>query len=137
MISFNSEIEGKEARFGDIEDVFAEKGFVLGGNWEFDGGYFDTEVDGEYDETVYLRLPVQVVQGQLDEAEAKLRFLQPLLVRHVVNTGLAEDEPEPGTLGSSVVQFQPPLETDGEIHDQDKRLEKAKDAIQRILPYLH
>lgn len=142
MISFHSEIEGKEAYFGDIEDLFSQKGFVLGGNWEFDGGYFDYELDEEKGETVYLRVPVQVVQGQLDETGARLKFLTPLLVRHVVETGVSHDDSlplldqMPMQAVSLVNQFQTPVETDGEIHNQEKRVEMAKEAIQRILPYV-
>ena len=136
MISIQSEIEGKEARYGDIKEPFSQEGFVLGGSWDFDGGYLDCELDKEEGETVYLRIPVKVVQGQLDEADARLRFLQPFLVRHVVNLGISDGESEGGPLESAFVQFQTPLETDGEIHHQDLRIDKGKKAIQRIFPYV-
>jgi len=137
MISIQSEIEGKEARYGDIEEIFSREGFVLGGGWDYFEAYFDCALERDGGETIYLRLPVEVMNGQLDDAGAELKFKQPFLIRHVVNTGLTKDEPEPTTIGSVVVQFQPPLESDGEIHNRDQRVEKAKQAIQKLLPYLH
>lgn len=143
MIPVPSEIEGKEAIFGEIEESFQKEGFILGGNWEFDSGYFDTALEREGAETIYLRLPVQVVSGQLDDKEARLKFQQPLLVRHVVNTGIMEEE-DPltvvdqmmPTVNSLVNQFQKPLKTDGEIHNQQQRLQEAQRAISKIIPYV-
>ncbi|RKD24614.1 hypothetical protein BEP19_09580 [Ammoniphilus oxalaticus] len=133
MISFQSEIEGKEAQYGAIAEPFATEGFVLGGNWDYDGGYFDCALEKDGDgETIYLRLPAQVTRGQLDDAKANLKFLQPLLVRHVVHTGIADEVGSAGTLN----QFQSPIETDGEIHAEDHRVAKAEQAIQRIMPFL-
>lgn len=144
MIPVPSEIEGKEARYGEIEQSFQKEGFVLGGNWEYDSGYFDAALEREEGETIYLRLPVQVVAGELDDSEARLKFLQPLLVRHVVNTEIMTNDDSLSvvdqvlpTANSLVNQFQKPLETDGDIHDEQQRLQKAQEAISKIMPYVH
>lgn len=144
MIPVPSEIEGREAIFGKIQEPFQQAGFILGGNWEYDSGYFDAALERDGGETIYLRLPVKVLSGALDDGEARLKFLQPLLLRHVANTGLMEednslpvvDQMMP-TTSSLVNQFQKPLKTDGEIHDEQKRLQKAQTAISKIMPYVH
>lgn len=133
MISFQSEIEGKEAVFGEIVEPFAMEGFDLGGNWEYDGGYFDHALEQEGGETIYVRLPVEVTRGQLDDAQANLKFLRPLIVRHVVHTGIDDDVGSAGLMN----QFQSPIEKDGDIYNEQQRIEKARQAIQRLLPYVH
>lgn len=143
MIPVPSEIEGKEATYGEIEKSFQNEGFVLGGNWEYKSGYFDAALERDGGETIYLRLPFQVVAGELNDKEARLKFLQPLLVRHVVNTEISKvdslplvDE-MPLATNSLVNQFQKPLEMDGEIHDEQQRLQEAQVAIHKIITYVH
>ncbi|RXT08156.1 YugN family protein [Ammoniphilus sp. CFH 90114] len=141
MISVPSEIEGKVATYGEIEDAFNREGFVLGGNWEYDKGYFDAALERDGGETIYLRVPVEVMEGELDDGGARLRFHQPFLVRHVVHTRNFSDsiplvDQLPGQLNTLVNQFQTPAEVDGDIHDVDRRVEEARAAIAKILPYV-
>lgn len=142
MITVPSEIEGKEARYDEIEDPFAKEGFVLGGNWEYDSGYFDAALERDGGETIYLRVPVQVVDGELDDGNARLRFQQPFLLRHVVHTRNFSDsiplvDQLPGQLNTLVNQFQTPAEVDGDIRDVEQRVEEARAALSRILPFVH
>jgi hypothetical protein len=141
LIRVSSDIVGKQAVFGEIEGSFSSQGFTLGGNWNYDAGYFDTELERDQAETIYLRLPIEVVDGALNEPEARLRFGQPLLVRHVIQDENASDslplvDQLPAEANAFVNQFQSPVETDGEIRDQARRMEMAKQAIERILPYV-
>lgn len=143
MIPVPSEIEGKEATFGEIEESFQNEGFVLGGNWEYESGYFDAALEQEGGETIYLRLPVQVVKGELNDKEATLKFLQPLIVRHVVNTKMTYDDSlplvdqMPLATNNLVNQFQKPLEVDGDIQNEEHRIQEAQAAISKIISYLH
>jgi hypothetical protein len=142
VIQFQSEIVGKEAVYGEIKEPFEREGFTLGGNWDYGEAFFDAILEREKGETIYLRLPVHVVEGQLDDRDSRLSFEQPLLLRHVVHTGIDKDENLLALgampLTSSLMgQFQEPAVPDGEIHEQNLRLEKASQAIKRIMHYLH
>jgi hypothetical protein len=144
MIPIDSQIEGKEAVYGDIVEPFRQEGFELGGNWEYDNGYFDSAIVREKHESIFLRLPVEVVDGELDNEDARIKFQQPFLVRHVVEGGVdTEFDPLPLIdqlplqAFSLVNQFQTPIEKDGDIHDQERRKEKARLAIERIMKYVH
>jgi hypothetical protein len=143
MIPVPSKINGKEVIYGEIEEAFTREGFVLGGNWDYYEGYFDNPLEQNEQETIYLRLPIQVVAGQLNDADARIKFGQPFLVRHVVEIGVdTEVDPLPlidqipGQATFLVNQFQTPDEKDGEIYNKQERIEEAKEAIERILPYL-
>ncbi|HJV44224.1 MAG TPA: YugN family protein [Bacillota bacterium] len=141
MIPIQSNIVGKQAIYGEIKEPFESQGFVLGGNWDYDGGFFDTILEKDGAETIFLRLPIEAVDGNLNEPEAQIKFGQPLLVRHVVQGEIASDslpliDQMPYQTNAFVNQFQTPVETDGEIRDQRRREEMARQAIKRIKSYI-
>ncbi|GAB7387145.1 YugN-like family protein [Bacillaceae bacterium] len=134
MLRIRSEITGKSAYYGDVKDPFAREGFVLGGNWGYDGGYFDGVLFREGGETVYLRVPVVVREGELDRDDAMLEFQEPFIVKHVVNVGIDEGSSVLDMTGLS--QFQEPVEQDGELGEADAWRTKGEEALARILRYL-
>ncbi|WP_134699075.1 YugN family protein [Ammoniphilus sp. YIM 78166] len=141
MIPVPSEIQGKEATFGEIREPFIEHGFILGGNWEYEHGYFDAALERDGGETIYLRLPVEVIEGALDDSGARLKFQQPFIVRHVVHTQLASDsiplvDQLPFQMNTLVNQFQTPEAVDGEIHRVDQRVQEAQAAIAKLMRYV-
>jgi hypothetical protein len=141
MLAIQSEITGKRVKYGEIKDLFESEGFVLGGNWDYKGGYFDAVLAHEGGETFYLRIPVKVVDGALDDLEAELVFGEPLVLKHIVHTGVEEEQVQHPFLDETGVsalwnQFQPPLDPDDIIENKEKWMQKADEAIAKVMRYL-
>lgn len=138
MLYLETDIEGKRMEFGYARKMLKEHGFVIGGNWEYDSGFFDGIMHREKEagETIYTRIPFHVLEGQLDHSRALIEFQQPFVIKHVVHVGLDTD-------GSSLLdatgfsQFQKPLDKDGYIHDKSKWEEFGEEAIGDILNELY
>src|SRR5699024_12295092 len=83
-------------------------------------------------ETFYVRMPFQVLKGELDRKDAWSEFQKPFVIKHVVNIGL-----DLGTnsllTASGFNQFQEPLDKDGYIRDKSKWQEFGEEAIGDIL----
>ncbi|MBO8173354.1 MAG: hypothetical protein H0Z33_15905 [Bacillaceae bacterium] len=137
MYPVESNIEGKQARYGDIRKKLEEEGFVLGENWDYQAGFLDGVLKQEYDNTLYLRIPVEVVEGELDSDDALLRAGTPFLLKHRVNTGYSQGHTEnptydPLQAGYLVNQFQEPLDRDEELDNVDYWAEQARHRLSRI-----
>lgn len=131
MISLQTYVEGKRYYFGSIQETLRAHGFFLCGAWEYDRGKFDAALWRENGETIYLRIPFHVIQGQLDRADAYIEFRTPYLIKHIVNVGLDRDE---NSLLSATGfnQFQKPLDKDGEINNKDLWKHHGETLIMRI-----
>ncbi len=107
------------------KDVLTEKGFALGGNWDYDHGSFDCALDEA--KKVWLRLPFDVTVGNLDsespESDTKIQFGQPFVLKHVYNEGL-DKEAHPRAMGALMDQFSDPVDPDDEI--ESNWIEQAK-----------
>lgn len=114
LIKLDTELEGKKAYFGQMRKLLQPFGFTLCGNWDYHRGKFDIALSRDGGETIYLRLPFHVVAGELDRANAYIEFMNPYLIKHVVNLGIDRDE---NSLLSATGfnQFQKPLDKDGNI----------------------
>lgn len=132
MILLKSKIEGRQMYFGYAERNLKKFDFVMGGNWEYHSGFFDRILHREDGETIYVRMPFQVLEGELDRDDAWIEFQQPFVIKHVVHIGLEHD---PNTLltTTGLNQFQKPLDPDGYIHDKSKWVEFGEEAIGDIL----
>lgn len=137
MIPVPSDIEGKQAVYGEIKDPMEKEGFVLGDNWEYDSGFFDGVLDEEYSASLYLRLPFEVIEGELDGDKAVLRFEQPFILKHIFNLDFSKGHTEnpsydPLQAGYLMNQFQEPADNDGEIENADYWIEQAKSRLSKI-----
>jgi len=133
MLSIPSEVEGKRGYYGDLCKPFENAGFHLCGNWEYYKAFFDTALHRHEGVTIYLRLPVRVVQGKLDRADALLEFERPFLIKHIVHVGLIEDDSDYSALDPiGLNQFQEPLDPDDRIEREDKWRQVGERAIDRI-----
>ncbi len=137
MLEISSPIEGKQVVYGDIQKHLEKEGFVLGDNWEYDAGFLDSVLNQKYDSTLFLRIPFEVVQGELDDANAVLQMGRPFLLKHVVQTGYSEGNTEnptydPYQMGYLVNQFQEPKKLDAEIENEDYWVSEAKSRLERI-----
>ncbi|WP_249871524.1 YugN family protein [Oceanobacillus saliphilus] len=135
MIELHTEIEGKRATFGQMQSGLKRLGYCLCGNWEYDRGFFDGILSREGGETIYIRLPFQVITGKLDHSDAVIEFQTPFVIKHVVNVGLDRS-------GSSLLtatgfsQFQKPLDTDGHIKYKHKWEEIGERSIEQVMQYI-
>lgn len=124
-----SSLTGVQGTFGIIRDSLAQDDFSLA-NWEYDGGYFDRKLDEAG--TVFLRLPFEVMQGKLDDADARIQFGTPFVLKHEYQTGLDQDIGyATGPLVAPVVnQFQEPVNKDAEV--EEEWVQQAAGIVQMI-----
>lgn len=132
MIKLQSPIEGRRTHFGYIRDIFEANGCNFCMNFDYDQGQFDSILWREAGETIYLRLPFIVLEGELDHYEALILFGPPYIIKHVVNIGLDRDENSLATV-AGVSQFQKPLDTDGHIEDKSRWIEVGEEKIEKFL----
>lgn len=137
LIYLETEIEGKQMTFGEAKQQLKEFGLFMGGNWEYDRGMFDGIMHREREEgeTIYIRLPFEVIHGELDREDAYIRFQKPFIIKHVVNVGLDYDSNSLLT-ASGLAQFQKPKDKDGYIHDKSKWEEFGEELVGDILDRL-
>ncbi|MFC3041746.1 YugN family protein [Virgibacillus xinjiangensis] len=135
MLKLETEMEGKKAYFGDVRKIFKRNGYTLCGSWEYDGGFFDGVLSREAGETIYIRIPFHVLEGELDRDEAYLEFGTPFVIKHVVHLGLDKDE-QSLLAATGLNQFQEPLDKDGQIKDKSKWEMEGEQAIGAILDYI-
>lgn len=132
MIPLETNIEGKQMTFGYARRMLKDYGLHMGGSWDYHYGFFDGIMHREGGETIYLRLPVIVIKGELDHENALIEFQRPFIIKHVANTGL-ERETTPLLTATGLSQFQKPLDTDGYIEDKSRWAEIGEEAIGDLL----
>jgi len=122
--------------YGVSRELLSDRGFALGGNWEYDRGSFDCALDD--DRKVWLRLPFVVTAGKLDgEAEpmdTEIKFGEPYVLKHQYNEGL-DEEAQASTLGGLLNQFSDPADPDDGIESVwIERAQRKLDEIESIYP---
>jgi hypothetical protein len=114
-----SKLEQVQESFDSVRAHLIAHGFALGGNWDYDHGYFDRYLDDAH--TVWLRVPFQVVTGRLEgdteATDAIVRIGTSFVLKHLYNEGL-EQGARPATYGALVNQFQTPTEEDADVEDK-------------------
>lgn len=133
MLQLDSYLEGKRTNFGFIKDIFEPFGCFFCTNFEYDAGSFDSILHQDGGETIYLRIPFFVVEGELDLRSANILFGKPYVIKHVVNVGLDFDGHSLVTATTGLSQFQEPLDTDGYIHDKSRWVQAGEDFIEKML----
>nr|WGD82537.1 YugN-like family protein [Bacillus subtilis] len=111
MIPIPSAIDGQSFLLQEL--VMKPLGYVVNGGWEYDHGYFDYKID-DRDGYLFLRVPVNAVQGSLDERGAAVRIGTPFMLRQVLQTDV-DDQAEGGPFQSLFNQFSEPERRDAEI----------------------
>ncbi|MET0960232.1 MAG: YugN family protein [Psychrobacillus psychrotolerans] len=132
MLQLQTELEGKEIGFGDLRSRIDSLGYTIGGNWDYHKGSFDNVLWRDEGETIYLRLPFEVVEGELDNYDAQIKFQTPYVIKHVVNIGL-DDEENSLLTSTGFNQFQPPVDKDGQIENQNKWTAAGEQAVEKIV----
>lgn len=124
----DTSIVGKEGTYGDLSEVFSRFQFHLGGNWDYDHGSFDRILAEDGEATVYLRVPFDVMEGELDAPEAKVVFGTPYVIKHVAqaDTTLNEEGLDSGLLN----QFQKPADPDAPL--DAKWVEEGRRVVEEV-----
>jgi hypothetical protein len=131
MIPITSEVENHVDGFVNLHDYFGGFEFTLGGNWDYDHGYFDRYLDEAH--KVWLRIPFEVTSGTMDgindESDAIVKLGTPFVLKHIYNEGL-DPEAVPNVYGSLINQFQEPIDKDADVETQ--WVEQAKHILQEV-----
>lgn len=135
MLLLDTNVSGNRMTFGDARRFLKPYNIIIGGNWEYDRGIFDGILHRENGETIYLRLPFVVVEGELDHDRAVIEFQRPYIIKHVVNLGLDKDSSALLTT-TGLNQFQKPLDKDGYIEDKSKWQEFGEEIVGSIFDQL-
>ncbi|MCP3032765.1 YugN-like family protein [Halobacillus sp. A1] len=117
MITLESELTNKLFVFHEMEQALQPLGFKLADNWEYDHGYLDYKIDNEASGYQFLRLPVEVIEGQFldNPSDATLvKVKEPYLLAHYYQDGI-DDHVREGNFRASFDQFQEPKDKDGEF----------------------
>lgn len=136
MLQLQTDLEGKTVYFGYLRDQIHKLGYTIGGNWDYHKGSFDNILWREGGETIYLRLPFEVLEGDLDHHEAFIRFQTPYVIKHVVNMGLDNDESSLLTT-TGFNQFQNPIDKDGQIENKNRWTQAGEHAVEQVVQYIH
>ncbi|TQR21414.1 YugN family protein [Psychrobacillus vulpis] len=136
MLQLQTDLEGKMAYFGDLKNRIKSLGYSIGGNWDYHKGSFDSVLWRKEGETIYLRLPFEVLEGDLDHHEAYIKFQTPYVIKHVVNVGLDKDENSLLST-SGFNQFQDPIDKDGQIVDKSRWELAGEKAVEQIVHLVH
>lgn len=134
LLQFDSEIVGKHAHFGYLRDRIERYGFTIGGNWDFDSGSFDNKIWKDNVDTIYLRIPFVVTEGELDAYNTVIKFEKPYIIKHIANIGLDYDE---GSLldTSGFSQFQTPVDKDSPIREKNKWIQLCERLVsEKVIP---
>jgi len=135
MITIPSAIESQEKEFDAIRRELLQHQFSLGGNWSYERGSFDRNLDGE--NKVWLRLPFEVIRGNIDsestDNNCTIKFETPYVLKHLYQEGV-DSEAASGVMSALVNQFQSPSDPDAKVEghwaDQAKRvLSEVEDSM--------
>ncbi|WP_088103941.1 YugN-like family protein [Halalkalibacter urbisdiaboli] len=134
MFPLQSAVVGQQFKLQALEEKLKPLGYTIGGNWDYDHGYFDYKID-EKNGYTFLRLPFKAVDGELDQRGVTVRLGQPLLLDHQYQDNL-DDNPDvfnglvSMTWNSSFNQFQEPKDKDAKV--DPKFLTIANSLIQEL-----
>ncbi|MFT4413010.1 YugN-like family protein [Fredinandcohnia humi] len=113
MIPIPSKLEGQTFQLYKLEQALKPLGYAIGGNWDYDHGYFDYKIAAE-NGYQYLRIPFGAVDGQLDEDGAVVEIARPFLLSHQIQAG-TDDDAVIGNFSAAINQFQEPEKPDAKF----------------------
>lgn len=114
MISIPSSLEGQSFLLRELEQVMKPMGYVIGGGWEYERGFFDYKINDK-DGYIFLRIPVEANKGRLDERGAAVTIGTPFLLRHAYQKHTDDSAGGGGVFESLFQQFSEPEKRDAEI----------------------
>lgn len=132
MFEIQTGIEGKRSNFGVMRDIFDSHGCSFCSNFDYHQGKFDALLWRDGGESIYLRVPFTVLDGELDHYDAHIEFGTPFIIKHVVNIGLDHDENAFLTT-TGLNQFQEPVDKDGYIYDKSRWAKAGEETIEQVM----
>jgi hypothetical protein len=136
MIRLTSQMESMQDSFHSVQEKLQAYGFTLGGNWDYDHGYFDRSLDER--NTVWLRIPFQVTRGNLEgdtgtPEDTMIELGSPFVLKHLYEDNI-DQEGQSGVMRGLIDQFQDPAQPDAELEEKwiriaEQELSKAEAAI--------
>jgi hypothetical protein len=131
MILLESRIENLRAGYGELKSIFEQQGFILGGGYEYDHGFFDKPLDRESDKAhrIYLRVPIFSVRGNIEEDNATIRLGKPFVLKHQFKAG-PDDNVSTGVISGLVDQFAEPADKDDAV--EPEWVERGKSALNQL-----
>ncbi|ARP43934.1 putative protein YlbA [Geobacillus thermodenitrificans] len=123
MIEIPSRLEGKQFQLYDLEQKLKPLGYVIGGGWDYDHGYFDYKI-ADHVGYQFLRVPFQAVDGQLDSHGTTVELGRPFLLAHKYQRGI-DDFAGVGNVGAAFNQFSEPQDPDATVPEQYISVGKA------------
>lgn len=116
MIELASKLEGELFKLYVLEQTLKPLGYVIGGNWDYDHGFFDYKINDEVGYQ-FLRIPFQAMDGQLDSQGTTVQIGKPYLLSHKYQIGL-DDNVDVGNINASFNQFAEPQDPDAQFPDE-------------------
>jgi hypothetical protein len=113
MIEVPSTLEGHSFNLYKLEQELKPLGYDVGGNWDYDHGYFDYKIDDEVGYQ-FLRVPFKAVDGQLDSQNTTVEIGRPFLLSHKYQIGL-DDYVSVWNKSASFNQFSEPQDPDAQF----------------------
>ncbi|WP_163971536.1 YugN family protein [Oceanobacillus halotolerans] len=128
MVPLDSVIEEKIYPLHVLEDLLKPEGFVIGSNWDYDGGHFDLKMD---DQGIYyfLRIPFYAVAGSLDYPGVTVRVEKPFLLAHQYEAD-TDREGINGPIQGTFNQFQSPVDKDANV--PDRYVYKGREILEKV-----
>ena len=126
MIEMPSQIENQQYKLIDLEKKLKPLGYDIGGNWDYDHGYFDYKMDDEVS-YLFLRVPFTAVEGELDRRGVVVQLGRPFLLSHVYQKGLDDHVHDPNPW---VNQFSEPVDKDGQF--PQNWVQTGKDLVKEL-----
>lgn len=83
MLELQSRISGVELSLSELEKKIEPLGFSMGGNWEYDHGYMDYQMDDDGQGYTFLRIPFSAVVGEIGSGHAEVVIGTPFF-SHIV-----------------------------------------------------
>ncbi len=131
MKAISSKIENIKQSYAEAESLLHEFGFILGGNWDYQHGYFDKHLDDKH--TVWLRIPFQVISGTLEgdtfATDTAIQLGLAFVLHHQYNEGL-DPKAEVHVVGALWDQFQTAVDADADV--QEKWVKQASEVLQQV-----
>lgn len=133
MIELASKLEGELFKLYILEQTLKPLGYVIGGNWDYDHGFFDYKINDEVGYQ-FLRIPFQAMDGQLDSQGTTVQIGKPYLLSHKYQIGL-DDNVHVGNVNASFNQFAEPQDPDAQFPEEylslgKELLKEAEEALQ-------
>ncbi|WP_017756253.1 YugN-like family protein [Calidifontibacillus oryziterrae] len=116
MKPISSKIENQTYLLYDLEQKLKPLGYVIGGNWDYDHGYFDYKI-ADNSGYQFLRVPFKAIDGQLDSNGATVSLGRPFLLAHQYESGL-DDHAGVGNFAALTDQFSEPENKDANVPEK-------------------